>query len=796
MEFLRRLFSSDGYMPHGHCYMWQPGLVWLHVISDALTALAYTSIPFALLYFVRRRKDLPFNWMFLCFGVFIVACGATHAMEIWTLWTPVYWLSGAIKAVTAVTSVLTAILLARLLPKALAIPTAQQLSAAHQELRRAHEVLESRVQERTAELTRKNQELANEIIERKRGEDAIRESEARKTAVMEVALDGIIVMDHEGKIVELNRAAETIFRLERSHAVGKSLGDLLVPEASREKHRLGLAHYLKTGEGPIIGKRIEVSALRSDGTEFPAEVAIVATDTGAMPTFTGYVRDITERKRASEALRISEARFRRLFESGMIGIVLGDVDGRIDEANDGFLEIVGYSRADLEAGILDATVLNAPGWKPAQDTARAQLAERGFTQPWEKELVRKDGSRVPVLIGVTMLDAPNCLNVVLDLTEQKRSEQAVRRLAEQRDADARFRGLLEAAPDAMVIVDQEGAIAVVNIQAERLFGYPREELLGKSVDLLLPDRLRGAHAPHRAAYFQEPKVREMGSGFDLLARRKDGSEFPVEIGLSPLTTKDGVLVSSAIRDITARKQGELELRRARDVAENASRELEAFSYSVAHDLRAPLRGLNGYSIALIEDHGPALDAQAREYLQRISAGAVWMGQLIDALLGLSRVSRTELSREQVDLTATANAVIAALRTAEPDRVVEFSVAEGLAAAGDAKLLRLLLDNLLGNAWKFVSKRDSAVIQFDRDADGSFFVRDNGAGFDMAYAQKLFEPFQRLHKSSDFAGTGIGLATVHRIVRRHGGKVWAEGTVDGGATFHFTLEGGPDGGMRK
>jgi PAS domain S-box-containing protein len=657
MEFLRRLFSSDGYMPHGHCYLWQPGLVWLHVISDALTALSYTSIPFALLYFVRRRKDLPFNWMFLCFGTFIIACGATHVMEIWTLWTPVYWLSGAIKAVTAIASVLTAILLTRLLPRALAIPSANQLAAAHEELRRAAEILETRVGERTAELTKKNEELATEI---------------------------------------------------------------------------------------------------------------------------------TERKRAEEALRLSEARFRRLTESGIIGIVLGDIHGRIDEANDAFLDIVGYTRADLAEGKLHGAALNAPEWRQAQEVARAQLAARGVTQPWEKELVRKDGTRVPVLIGVMMLDAPNCLNIVLDLTEQKRSEQAMRQLTQQRDADARFRGLLEAAPDAMVIVDQNGQIALVNIQAERLFGYPREELVGKSVDLLLPDRLRGAHPEHRRTYFQEPKVREMGSGFDLLARRKDGSEFPVEISLSPLVTKDGVLVSSAIRDITARKQAELELRRARDVAETASRELEAFSYSVAHDLRAPLRGINGYSAALLEDIGHDLSPEAKDFLERISAGAVWMGQLIDALLALSRVSRTDLSRARVDLTATANEVIRQLQTGEPTRVVECTVAPGLTADGDARLLRVLLENLLGNAWKFVSKRNSARIDVGRAADGSLFVRDNGAGFDMAYAQKLFAPFQRLHKASEFVGTGIGLATVQRIVQRHGGKVWAEAALDEGATFHFTL----------
>jgi light-regulated signal transduction histidine kinase (bacteriophytochrome) len=260
--------------------------------------------------------------------------------------------------------------------------------------------------------------------------------------------------------------------------------------------------------------------------------------------------------------------------------------------------------------------------------------------------------------------------------------------------------------------------------------------------------------------------------------------------LSPFETKDGVLVSSAIRDITEQKRFEAELRHARDVAETASRELEAFSYSVAHDLRAPLRGINGFSAALIEELGDQLDGEAKGYLERISAGAGRMGHLIDALLDLSRVSRTELTRAAVNLTEVAHAVIAQLRAGDAGRVVEVAVADGLLAHGDPQLLRVLLENLLGNAWKFAGKREAALIEFGRaehEGDWSYFVRDNGAGFDMAYAGKLFTPFQRLHPASEFAGTGIGLATVQRIVSRHGGRIWAEAVVERGAAFYFTLD---------
>jgi signal transduction histidine kinase len=235
------------------------------------------------------------------------------------------------------------------------------------------------------------------------------------------------------------------------------------------------------------------------------------------------------------------------------------------------------------------------------------------------------------------------------------------------------------------------------------------------------------------------------------------------------------------------------LARQRDAAEGAlrlsNRELEAFSYSVAHDLRAPLRGINGFSRALIEDYGPSLDETAKAHLERIATSASRMGELIDALLSLARVARTEIRRERVDLTALARTVMKQLQSTQPDRAVSFVAAEGIVADGDPHLLRAVLDNLLGNAWKFTTRTNAPAIAFSaepRDEGTVYLVRDNGAGFDEAHAGKLFVPFQRMHTTAQFPGTGIGLATVQRIVIRHGGRIWAESSVGHGATFFFTL----------
>ncbi len=484
---------------------------------------------------------------------------------------------------------------------------------------------------------------------------------------------------------------------------------------------------------------------------------------------------------------------------------------------------------------------------------------------------------------------------------------------QRRKTEAKFKGLLESAPDASVIVNRNGNIVLVNSQAERAFGYTREELLGQKIEMLIPAGYQEKIArPRLESNTTSHALPSTNVGLELYGLRKDGTEFPVEISLSPLETEEGSIVIGSIRDITERKRLQQErdlffnlsldlmcvagfdgyfkrvnpawkqtlgytseeltnrpfivvvhpddrattsakaqenyeggravgfenryrcqdgsyrwlswsaiasqdLRRtfavARDVTaqklrdqevrqlnqdlqartaqlESANKELEAFSYSVSHDLRAPLRAIDGFSRMLEKDSREKLDEAGRERLQRIRAATQQMASLIDDMLSLSKITRAEMHRRPVDLSATAENIVAELQKSEPERKVVCRIAPGIKASGDAVLLHAVLQNLLGNAWKFTSKRSQPTIEFGRqpgDADVPvFFVRDNGAGFDMAYAQKLFEAFQRLHTSNEFEGTGIGLATVQRIIQRHGGRVWAEGAVDKGATFYFTL----------
>jgi PAS domain S-box-containing protein len=366
-----------------------------------------------------------------------------------------------------------------------------------------------------------------------------------------------------------------------------------------------------------------------------------------------------------------------------------------------------------------------------------------------------------------------------------------------KQSDTLFRSLVESAPDGIVIADTLGRIVLVNTQTEAMFDYKRVELIGQPVEILIPERFRGSHVDHRRGYAAAPRMRPMGEGQELYGRRTDGSEFPISISLSPIQAGAEMLVFADIRDITAQRKAEHRIRELNEhLAQRntelavTNQELEAFSYSVSHDLRAPLRAIDGFSRILIDEHASQLDTQGRDRLERVRRAAQHMGMLIDDLLNLARVSRAELQFRDVDLSALAAERADTLQKRDPERHAAFIVAPGLTAWGDAKLLGIALENLLGNAWKFTGQRAEARIEFGMSAHNGkpvYYIKDNGAGFDMVYADKLFGAFQRLHDASEFPGTGIGLATVQRIIHKHGGRIWAEGAIDRGATFFFTLK---------
>jgi PAS domain S-box-containing protein len=504
------------------------------------------------------------------------------------------------------------------------------------------------------------------------------------------------------------------------------------------------------------------------------------------------------------ALRASEQLFKAGFEHAPVGVVFRRPDGTVRQANATFAKMLGYTVAELD-GMSVVEITHPDDRAETASLIAATLAGAHDHSEVQKRYLRKDGSSVWTTVNVTLLRDErgrpvDFMAMVSDVSTRKAAEDALIQ------SEERFRGLFETALIGFalheVVCDDAGVpVDYVFLEANEAFGEYTGLVPAEIVGRRATEVIAGVEASGRIELYGEVALGGDARRFETYFEPFD-RHYDIQVS-SPQPGQ----FTTVFLDVTERKQAEQGRREAeRELAETnvhlerrvlertleleaANEELEAFSYSVSHDLRSPLRALDGFSLALLEDYGDVLDDTAMDYLARVRAGAQRMGALIDDMLVLSRASRGEMTRRDVDLAALARDVVADLRRADPGREVEFTLPETLAVNGDPGLMRTLLENLLGNAWKFTSRKPAAHIELGVDRRGgavACFVRDDGVGFDPAYVDKLFTPFQRLHTTKEFPGTGIGLATVQRILRRHGGRAWAEGVVDGGASVYFTF----------
>ncbi|MGO4852548.1 PAS domain S-box protein [Phaeovulum sp. W22_SRMD_FR3] len=514
---------------------------------------------------------------------------------------------------------------------------------------------------------------------------------------------------------------------------------------------------------------------------------------GAAALFSGAQRN--RRAMAEGDRRSFEERFRQVAETASDGIVSANTAGNITFFNEGAERIFKTTAAEMLGQPLRK--LMPERYWPGHEAGMARVAGGGARHVLGSvtELVgrRSTGEEFPLELSLAMAKTGKetlFTGILRDISRRKQQEDQIR------TNQARINALFESVPDGMVVTDDKGVILRVNSSTTRLFGYSAEDLVGKRVEILMPGATRQRHVAHLAKYASAPRTRDMGEGQALYGCRSDGSTFPIAVSLSPVQTDEGARFIASVRDITelaaaTQRVSDLNSKLARDnnELEVLNKELEAFSASVSHDLRSPLRAIDGFSKALLEDYADKLDEDGRDYLHRVRGGAQRMGMLIDDLLNLARITRAELLFEEVNLSILADQVIEELHQAEPERMVEVEVVAGMHVRGDRRLLKIALDNLIGNAWKFTGKTEHARIEVGIRKEGTqvlHYVRDNGAGFDMAYADQLFRAFQRLHDARLFPGTGVGLATVQRIMHKHGGRIWAEAEPGQGATFYFTL----------
>ncbi len=481
--------------------------------------------------------------------------------------------------------------------------------------------------------------------------------------------------------------------------------------------------------------------------------------------------------------RESSETFRQLVEGVQdVAIFMLDGAGRVSTWNSGAERIKGY-RAEEIVGQHFSRFYPAEAvaeGKPARLLAIAAREGRVEDEGWR---VRKDGARFWAEVMITALrDSEGAVigfaKVTRDLTARKEAQDALHR------SEQTFQLLVESIQDcAIFMLDPDGRVASWNAVAERINGYRANEIMGEHFSTFYPPDDVAQGKPQWALEIAEREGRHEDEGWRV---RKDGTRFWANTVISPMRDSQGGLIGYAkvTRDLTQR-------RRADQALAQTNQELERFSYSVSHDLRAPLRAINGYAQALFEDHVARLDDEGKRLLAVIRDSAKLGGELIDGLLNFSRLGRQALARAPVDITALAESVVAELRQTQGSVAVEVVLSPLPPASGDAALLRHVLVNLIGNAFKFSAKRAHPKVEIGAEQHGSevaYYVKDNGVGFDMQYAGKLFGVFQRLHRPDEFEGTGVGLALAQRIIQRHGGRIWAEGKVDEGATVRFTLTG--------
>jgi PAS domain S-box-containing protein len=622
-----------------------------------------------------------------------------------------------------------------------------------------------------------------------KNEVSLRESEERFRSLYENVTIGIYRTTLDGRILMSNPAMVSMLGFDTFEQLAQRNLQMegYEPDYPRSKFLESIER-----DGRIIG--LESAWNQKNGkTLIVRESANAVRDAkGRILYYDGTVEDITDRKKTEEALRESEERFSKSFKTSPISFMIANMeDGRIIEINDAFTSISGFSREEA----IGNTTLNMKIWVHEEDRKRMIVSLRNGKAILHKEtmLRSKEGKVAIVLLSAQIIKLANrncIISSIEDITKRKEVEDELRIQSE----------IMSHMAEAVYLVRMEdGIIVYTNSKFEELFGYGPGDMTGKHVSIVNAPTEK---SPEQTAIEIMSQLDKKGfwTG-EVLNIKKDGTVFWSHANVAIFNhSKYGKVLVSVQEDITDRKNAEFQIKKLNEelevrviqrteLLEAANKELEAFSYSVSHDLRAPLRSVHGFTKILLEDYEASLDEEGKRICGIISTSATQMGELIDDLLSFSRIGRSSVNPSEIDMKKMAKVVFEGMTSPAERKRIKLKIGKLSGAFGDVTLFGQVWTNLISNAIKYTSKNDVSEINIGSKVDGkliTYFIKDNGVGFDMQYGHKLFGVFQRLHSEAEFEGNGVGLAIVQRIILKHGGKVWAEGEVGKGATFYFSL----------